>query len=432
MNSGALLEITNLLLALSSLIQNDNIYHSEARKSSEMHSNIINTGSSQHEEVSIAAKTTYMVESLVSVVEHFQQLDADLLDSARDSERDMFDQKNRHHQTIILSSSAMFSALATVIIQGILPNSTNNIIVALYGLSSSLSFAFLFISIILCIQIVRVSSEFMYTKAYKQRRIFSKLLTDFNKKFGKEKSIAIGLVASSPINRSRSPTIDGPVSGGAPVRDAAAGQGGRISPIGNRNKKRNKRASLVQDDNYISMQWKSHVESIRNYLNERTNINKALIDTEPDRSVRGGAKRNATSSGIGMPSFENHWKKHLKYFSLVASRCFFLGTGFLQVAILLYLWAIFDIYYSSRAGAIISVTIIGLALSISLVALRRLCFHSSRSKVAANSADAAAPVSSVEDPASPMGRQESVETEDSSFSSTPSFIDNLFQKKKKT
>jgi hypothetical protein len=424
MNSGALLEITNLLLALSSLIQNDSIFHLEASKSSEMHSNIINTGSSQHEEVSIAAKTTYMVESLVSVVEHFQQLDADLLDSARDSERDMFDQKNRHHQTIILSSSAMFSALATVIIQGILPNSTNNIIVALYGLSSSLSFAFLFISIILCIQIIRVSSEFMYTKAYKQRRIFSKLLTDFNKKFGKEKSIAIGLVASS--------TINGPVSGGAPVSDAAdaAGQGGRISPIGN------KRASLVQDDNYISMQWKSHVESIRNYLNERTNINKASIDTEPDRSVRNGAKKNATSSGIGMPSFENHWKKHLKYFSLVASRCFFLGTGFLQVAILLYLWTIFDIYYSSRAGAIISVTIIGFALSISLVALRRLCFHSSRSKVAANSADAATPVSNVEDPASPMKRQESVETEDSSFSSKPSFIDNLFhnlfQKKKKT
>jgi hypothetical protein len=276
----------------------------------------------------------------------------------------------------------------------------------------------------------------MYTKAYKQRRIFSKLLTDFNKKFGKEKSIAIGLVASSPINMSRSTT--GLVSGGAPVHDAAdaAGQGGRISPIGNRNRRRNKRASLVQDDNYISMQWKSHVESIRNYLNERTNINKALIDTEPDRSVRNGAKRNATSSGIGMPSFENHWKKHLKYFSLVASRCFFLGTGFLQVAILLYLWTIFDIYYSSRAGAIISVTIIGFALSISLVALRRLCFHSSRSKVAANSADAATPVSNVEDPASPMGRQESVETEDSSFSSKPSFIDNLFhnlfQKKKKT
>ena len=331
----------------------------------------------------------------------------------------------------------MFSALATVIIQGILPNSTNNIIVALYGLSSSLSFAFLFISIILCIQIVRVSSEFMYTKAYKQRRIFSKLLTDFKKKFGKEKSIAIGLVASSPINRSGSPTIDGlvsggapvPVSGGAPVRDAP-GQGGRISPTGNINNKRNKRASLVQDDNYISMQWKSHVETIRNYLNERTNINKALIDTEPNR--RETSSEIGMPSGIGMPSFENHWKKHLKYFSLVASQCFFLGTGFLQGAILLYLWAIFDIYYSSRAGAIISVTIIGLALSISLVALRRLCFHSSRSKVAANNADAAAPVSNVEDPVSPTGRLESAKTEDSSFSSTSSFIDNLFQKKKKT
>ncbi len=442
MNSGALLEITNLVLALSSLIQNENIYKTELGQSSRIHETIIDTGNIYHDEAIIAAKTTYMVESLVSVVEHFQQLDADLLDSARDSERDMFDQKNRHHQTIILSSSAMFSALATVIIQGILPDSTNNIIISLYGLSSSLSFAFLFISIILCIQIVRFSSEFMYTKAYKQRRIFSKLLTDFNKKFGKEKSIAIGLVANSPINRTTNGQVasegatvrDAPirvdaVSGDKPVTGGATGRG--TSPVGTGRRKRNKRESLVEDDNYIKTQWKNHVETIRNYLNERTNINKALIDTEPDKTVHNTKTEASTSSGLGMPSFENHWKRHLKHFSLIASRCFFLGTAFLQVAILLYLWAIFDIHYSSRLGAIISVTIIGLALLISLIAMRKLCFQSSRprSNIVANNADS---VTSDTNTESQIDRQESVESSEGEYFPLFTYLMSLFHKKKKT
>lgn len=385
MNSGALLEISNLLLALSSLIQNESLYKTELEQSKRIHHTVIDQGQSQHDEVMIGTKYTFMVESLVSVVEHFQQLDADLLDSARDSERDMFDQKNRHHQTIILSSSAMFSALATVIIQGTFPESTNNIIIITYALSSSLSFSFLFISIILCIQIVRLSSEFMYTKALLQRKKLSKVLKRIQKDFGNiNGDPAEGTSArDAPIR-----TNSMPLTGGAIAMPRTDG----VAHVMDR------RAMLVNDNGYIVAQWENHMRTIEMYLQAITNINGELLDTEPDGAAasdgaaaaasgsasvsgRNSISRRASvsgrpaTSGLGMSSFELHWKTHLKNSSLRASRCFFLGTAFLQVAILLYLWAIFDLHYSSRSGAIISVTIIGLALFISLNYMRTLCFN---------------------------------------------------------
>ena len=387
MNSGALLEITNLVLALSSLIQNESLYNYEVEQSTRIHHAVIGQGKSQHDEVMKGTKYTFLVESLVSVVEHFQQLDADLLDSARDSERDMFDQKNRHHQTIILSSSAMFSALATVIIQGTFPESTNNIIIISYALSSSFSFAFLFISIILCIQIVRLSSEFMYTKALLQRKKLSKVLKGIQRDFG---NINGDLVEGTSARDAPIRTNSTPRTGGTAVTNPPRTDGAAVTTTPRTDgaaRVEDRRAKLVSDNGYIVAQWENHMRTIELYLQAITNINRELLDTEPDGAAAvasGGAsiaeRRNSGSgrapvSGLGMSSFELHWKEHLKNSSLRASECFFLGTAFLQVAILLYLWALFELHYSSRSGAIISVTIIGLALLISLYFMRKLCFN---------------------------------------------------------
>ena len=405
MNSGALLEITNLVLALSSLIQNESLYNYEVEQSTRIHHAVIGQGKSQHDEVMKGTKYTFLVESLVSVVEHFQQLDADLLDSARDSERDMFDQKNRHHQTIILSSSAMFSALATVIIQGTFPESTNNIIIISYALSSSFSFAFLFISIILCIQIVRLSSEFMYTKALLQRKKLSKVLKGIQRDFG---NINGDLVEGTSARDAPIRTNSTPRTGGTAVTNPPRTDGAAVTTTPRTDgaaRVEDRRAKLVSDNGYIVAQWENHMRTIELYLQAITNINRELLDTEPDGAAAvasGGAsiaeRRNSGSgrapislsapvsggapvsgrapvSGLGMSSFELHWKEHLKNSSLRATECFFLGTAFLQVAILLYLWALFELHYSSRSGAIISVTIIGLALLISLYFMRKLCFN---------------------------------------------------------
>jgi hypothetical protein len=50
---------------------------------------------------------------------HFQQLDSDLLSSTKESERDMYDQRNQQCQTIIIAATIMLSALVCVCIEGI-------------------------------------------------------------------------------------------------------------------------------------------------------------------------------------------------------------------------------------------------------------------------------------------------------------------------
>ena len=80
----------------------------------------------------------------------------------------MFDQRNQQFQTIILSSSVMFSALSTVIIQGPLSKEASSFLLISYSLSSALSFAILFLSIVICIEIISRASRFMYERAKNQ------------------------------------------------------------------------------------------------------------------------------------------------------------------------------------------------------------------------------------------------------------------------
>ena len=80
----------------------------------------------------------------------------------------MFDQRNQQFQTIILSSSVMFAALSTVIIQGPLNQNASVFLLVSYSLSTSLSFAFLFLTLLLCIEIINRASTFMYKRARKQ------------------------------------------------------------------------------------------------------------------------------------------------------------------------------------------------------------------------------------------------------------------------
>jgi len=157
----------NLASSVGDLYQTSNIADTEKKRSLKLHSESVNVATKLHEENLRIIKQAYLIESIVSLEQHFQQLNADLSHNAKESERDMFDQRNQQYQTIILSSSVMFAALSTVIIQGILPNGASSFICIAYALTTSLSFAFLFLCIVLCIEIVSRASQFMYKRSIK-------------------------------------------------------------------------------------------------------------------------------------------------------------------------------------------------------------------------------------------------------------------------
>lgn len=125
----------------------------------------------QHEHEIINAKRTYILNIFTDMERHFQQLNADLLSNNKESERDMYDQRNQQNQTFILAATIMLLALVCVLIQGVLPTTnddasgpTNNIIYLVYSISNAGSLASLFICIVLYFETVRLASKFMYNR----------------------------------------------------------------------------------------------------------------------------------------------------------------------------------------------------------------------------------------------------------------------------
>ena len=122
----------------------------------------------QHNEEIKLTKETYMQNMIVDMERHFQQLNADLLSATRASERDMYDQRNKQCQTLILASTIMLSTLISIIIQGRLPSDSPSQALLLFSVSSTASLGSLFLCIIIYILLVIRCSKFMYRKRSKE------------------------------------------------------------------------------------------------------------------------------------------------------------------------------------------------------------------------------------------------------------------------
>jgi hypothetical protein len=144
-------------LTVGGLYLNRQQVTAEMTQTRQLHKAEIEDERLRHEKSLTTLKKTYLLDMFYSIQQHFQQLNSDLIGSTRESERDMFDQRNQGLQTIILASSVMFSALCTVIVQGYLPTNAAHVIFVLYAAFSTLSFLFLFLSIVICIEVRRVA-----------------------------------------------------------------------------------------------------------------------------------------------------------------------------------------------------------------------------------------------------------------------------------
>ena len=101
------------------------------------------------------------MQSIAELERHFVQLDADLVNTTREAERDMYDQRNQQLQTLILSCTVMFAALSTIIVQGYLPQGTDNTLTVAFAITNGISFAFLLVCLVICIEVQRLASRFM-------------------------------------------------------------------------------------------------------------------------------------------------------------------------------------------------------------------------------------------------------------------------------
>lgn len=164
-----------VLLGAANIAQSA-VYQGRVKKRErEMHREEINLMRQHQRDEMNYVKKTYIMSSIHDMERHFQQLNSDLLDGSKEFEKDMVDQRNLWSQTIILAATIMILATISVLVQGILPNKSsehppNDDIVAnrlyfAYSVSNAGSMAFLFVTIVIYVEVVGRISKFSIERA---------------------------------------------------------------------------------------------------------------------------------------------------------------------------------------------------------------------------------------------------------------------------
>jgi hypothetical protein len=226
----------------------------------------------------------------------------------------------------------MFSALSTVIIQGFLPLNSGDFLFVGYALTSALSFAFLFLSIVLCIEIISRASEFMYERATFQ--------TGQLKDAIKSTKDMMSVIRGGLVDREK----------------------------------------ILQGEADIDDEWNRHEKLVFTFLKSRETIHRkaAVIDFEESK--------NKGSKSI-KKSFEQFWNESCRLWGDVSICCFYAGTVQLLLSIMIYMWAQFYYGYDTLTGSTIAVCIIGITLLIGMALLVYLRLTQNPSSFAALNKD---------------------------------------------
>lgn len=135
-------------------------------------------------------RKTYIMSSFYDMERHFQQLNSDLIQGSKEFEKDMVDQRTLWCQTVILAGTIMILGLITVLVQGILPSEhtddqgqfNDNFIATnlylSYSVSNAGAMAFLFISIVIYIEIVHRISVFNHLRSSEHTGILKEAMKE--------------------------------------------------------------------------------------------------------------------------------------------------------------------------------------------------------------------------------------------------------------
>lgn len=301
----------------------------EIKKSRELHEISMGIARQQHAKDLQTLKQTYLLQLFNNLEQHFQQLNADLISSSRESERDMFDQRNQGFQTLILASSVMFSALSTIIVEGYLEENASEIFFVAYALTSALSFAFLFLCMVLCMEIVMRSSKFMYNRADEHSEQLTKAIK-ITQKMMKE--------------------IRGQPNIAESEYNPATARSLTENELKNRKNIESRRIIANLTSEGLTKEWDKHEAEIHGYLRGRSEIN-----------------INAAKFMEDDYSFQKFWDDSCKYWAEVALLFFYAGSLNLLLALTIFMWSYFKLRYNSIVSAIIGISLVAFALVVGIV-----------------------------------------------------------------
>lgn len=154
----------NIVADSASLYNDHNLFQTSQANEQTRHEKELELMRQQHEHELKAAKQAYLINAFTNIEQYCQELNENLINSTRDAERDMVDQRNQQYQTILVASTVMLTALFTVLVQGRLPVVANQAVKLTFAISTVASTGFIIVSVLLCIQLIYRVSQFMYRK----------------------------------------------------------------------------------------------------------------------------------------------------------------------------------------------------------------------------------------------------------------------------
>ncbi len=327
-------EVGGLVAAGYSLYQAKQLHDIELAKARDHHRESIRIAEEQHKKNLAEVKRTYLLELFNNLEQHFQQLNADLIASSKESERDMFDQRNQSFQTIILASSVMFTALSTAIIDGMIPYDASHYFIIGYALTSSLSFAFLFLCVVVCIELVLRASSFMYRRAHKHTESLRDAIEKTKVMMKRMRSRKPYRVDNESRGSSRDVAVD----------DIATSD--------------NRRSIVQMEDTALEHEWSKHESEIQGYLSQRELINDSCA-----------VVANSDDSASNKKSFQQFWNESCKFWAELAILFFYAGTLNLLLSIMIFMWTQFFMEYNSMIAGVLAVSLISLSLVIGISAV---------------------------------------------------------------
>jgi hypothetical protein len=362
MDQGKVFEYAGFIAAILSMYQANTLYKSATDRDIKLHEEEIEIMKMQQREEIRSMKQTYLLNSFTDTERHFQQMNADLINSSKEFEKDMVDQRNLWCQTIIIAAAIMLTALVSVLIQGVLVDANTEVYIA-YSISNAGSMGCLFLSILLYIEVIHRISNFNIERT----AVHEKLLKEAMKK---SSEIIGGLRPTTeddehhhshdemeeeeeikkdmeplipPVPPPMPPYVRG-TTGQSEQTEKSYGSSGRAADQTQR-----KLIARLNSEEF-EIEWRSHESLIRKYLEGRDKIN--------DETA------NIFKTEVG---FERYWEKYCETVAVWALLLFYGGTVLMLIAVMVYMYAYYVNTYENDVGAYVAVVFISTGLAGSLV-----------------------------------------------------------------
>ena len=278
----------------------------------------------------------------------------------------MFDQRIQQFSTILVAATIMMAALVVAAIQGVLPSwkdcrtsvcesktrsSSDIFITVVYSISTSLSLASLFISVVLCIEVIWLASTFMHRRSRLHR-------THLKDALDKTKSILCDIRTAKDTALEISDKSD-------ENRDSMGstyGGGSILDPDNSSKPKRTsrRRLSLMEYD-CINEEFEVHEPVIQDSLEKSDEIVRMA-------AFRVSANPDGPSDQV---SFEIFWSMTCEGFGIASIFFFYSGSYFLFFCYACFMWSNYIYDYDNPTGGKLAVVI----LMISVLATCLLIFY---------------------------------------------------------